>query len=255
MAGVVSDLAVTTPNGTSAPTSFTYWSPVQITGIKAALDSNKGVTASAGAVGTWLDQSANAISYTQATGANKPQQVANSFGNLPGIQFTPEQWLSGTGFANVTAWSYFAVVKWTSTDATATNGGAPVTNYNAPLTLFGASGGWSAFGASAGAINYSKYDKAPVTAGSGLNDGNPHLIGATGDATPNIKLYSGATQQGATSSPGGVAGTYYDRVGDGYSNTDGFSGTAGALISVSQVITSLDLTSLYQWAQQRFGVT
>ena len=245
-AGVV-DIVVTNPGGSATLVNgFEFWTPAQISSIYGYLDSNKGVTQSAGAVSAWLDQSSNAANYTQATGANKPQQVANAFGTLPGIRFTPEQWLDGAGFIAVSAWSYFAVAKWTSTDTTFTF------NLNTPLTLFGGAG-WNGFGVSGGAIAYSKWDAGMVTAGSGLNDGNPHLIGATGDATPDIKFYLGATQQGPTASPGGTNLSYYTHVGDGYSNVDGFDGTVGALITVNGVISGGDRTKLNQWAQQRFG--
>jgi len=240
------NVQVTTANGSSNTLTIEAWSPAQITNIFAYLDSNKGVIAVGGGVLSWTDQSSNAYAYTQSVGANKPTVVSNAFGSLPGVQFSPEQWLDGTGLAGVTAWSYFAVAKWTSSDNTA------LYNLNAPLTIFGGSG-WNGFGAAGGAIAYQKYDSAIVTRGSGLNDGNPHLIGVTGDATPDIKLYHGASQQGATASPGGTAASYYDHVGDGYLNSDGFDGVLGAAIVVNGVISGGDLVKLNKWSQCRFG--
>ncbi len=232
---------VTNASG-SASTSFEYWDPTEITGVDTYLDSNKGVTGTS-PVTQWTDQ-VNGDNYTPGTG---PTQTASVFGTMPAIRCTPTKSLSGAGIAAESTWSYFGVAKWTSSDTTASG-----TPYSVPLSLFGGSG-WNGFGASAGTIAYIKHDTGIITRGSGLNDGNPHLIGATGDATPNIKLYAGETQQGATETPGGTNATYFDKVCGGVSGGDGWDGDIGALVVCTQVISAGDLTKLNNWSKQRFG--
>lgn len=242
--GVV-NITVTTPAGTSNALTFRYWDLTQITGIYACYDANKNVTEVAGSVSAWNDLSGNAH---HLTATSNPTLVANQFGTLPSIRFAGPQSLTigGGGLAAVSTWSYFALAKWTSTTTTGSN-----LTYGVPLTIFGG-GGWSGFGASGDQIAYKKYDVAQITGDVGLNDGNPHLIGVTGDATPTIKLYRGSALK-ATATPGGTNLNYEDHVGTGYVGTDGFVGDIGALVIVNGVIPGGDLTYLDQWAQQRFN--
>jgi hypothetical protein len=234
---------ITNPSG-SAATSFEYWDPTDITGVDTYLDANKGVTGPPATVTQWTDQ-VNGDNYTTATAG--PTQTSNVFGTLPAMRCTPTNILDGAGIAAQTAWSYFAIAKWTSNDTTSSN-----SNLNAPLSLYGGEG-WNGFGASGGEICYTKHDTGAITRGSGLNDGNPHLIGVTGDATPTIKMYAGETQQGADATPGGTNLTYFDKVCSGYTQADGWDGDIGALIVCTQVISAGDLTKLNNWAKQRFG--
>ncbi len=249
-------VSLTSPGGTSGTIAFESWSPGQITGVDAYLDSNKGVTASAGAVGTWVAQDAGAKSFSQAVAVNKPTQVASVFGALPSIRLssTPTQWVRMAAVQVLASGlSWFFVAKYTSTRAVVTS-----TN-NVPLTVFGNSTGgvYNASGASNGNLGYQQYiaGNNQYAAGSGLNDGNARLLGWTHDTGGNLKGYVGATLQGA----GFTGVTYqtgfdgYDTIGAGYTDVDGFAGDLGAVISVSGIISAGDLTKLNAWAQQRFG--
>lgn len=251
-------VSLTNPGGTSGTLAFESWSPAQVTGVFRYLDSNKGITNTSGKVSAWLDQSAIGASLTQATAALRPAVVASAFGTLPSVQgfaaadgSNQSTLADGTGFAAQNPFSMFAVVKTTGSKSTTTNAGTSV-----PMAIIGGSG-WAGFGMSGGSIAYGKYDTGIVTAGSSLNDGNPHMIGVTCDATPNIKLYKAATQQGATFTPGGTSLNYYDHLMCGYpgGTADGFPGDIGAIVIASQVIAAGDLTKLNAWAQQRFGTT
>ncbi len=250
-AGVV-DVIVTNATGTSTGGTglIEYWSPLQITGITRYFDSNKSVTdAGAGAVSQWVDQTVNADTQVQAVGANRPIQTADVFGTgCPSIKFTPEQWVAGSGESAITPFSMFAIVKYTSSDATATD-----TVLNPSLTILGGSG-WSDFGMSAGAIAYKSFDVAEESWGTNCNDGNSHLVGMTSDATPTRKGYKDGAEVGSPSALGGVAAAYWDHIGDGYGNVDGFDGDIGAIITLGATVISVgDLANLTGWAQQRFG--
>lgn len=253
-AGVV-DVVVT--NGAGPSTTGTglveYWSPKQLaTGSKDTfLDANKGITFGTGAkVSQWDSQGDTARAFTNGTGSYQPEQIPNVFGSLPAVRFDgTDDSLSVSTTGPLSGFSVFAVAKWTSSDATASQ-----PSWNPPLTILGYTGGWAGFGASAGSIAYLKYDRTPVeTRGTSLNDDVARLIGITGNGTPDMKFYVGETQQGATWSPGGVSTLYYSRVGGGYSG-DYFAGDLGALLAVEGVISAANLTRLHSWAQQRFNV-
>lgn len=62
--------------------------PTQIAGSALILESDINVTAVSTAVSQWIDQSTNAYTGTQSTGANKPAQIANQINGLPIIRFT-----------------------------------------------------------------------------------------------------------------------------------------------------------------------
>lgn len=248
-------VSLTGPGGTSGTLSFEYWTPSQATGVDAHLDANKGVTAVATAVGTWVDQSANARSFGQATGANKPTQVAAVFGSLPCIRMTPQQWVRlATKITQAAGRSVFWVGKWTSADAAAAD-----TN-NTPLTVVGDSTGgvYTCVGASAATVALQQFSAGPTlyTKGSGLNDGNARLVGWTHDHTSgDAKAYVGATQAGTTAAAIGYQTGFngYDSIGVGFGDVDGFAGDLGAVVIVNGVISGGDLTKLYAWSQQRFG--
>lgn len=246
-------VSLTSPGGTSGTLAFESWSPVQVTNISAYLDADKGVTGGA-AVSAWLAQDAGAKNFTQATGANKPAQVASVFGSLPAIRITTQtQYVQTSDVSvNATGLSCFAVAKWTA-------GTTGQTFNNSPLTIVGdVNGSTFAFGASAGQIDsrhYGSLGNQVVQRGSGLNTGAAFLIGATFDTTSNAKCYLGATQQGATATDaGGLDGSsVYSSIGSGYNPDNGFIGDLGAVIIVLGVISGGDLTKLNAWAQQRFG--
>ncbi len=256
------DITVVGPGGTSNALSFEYWDPTQITGVDVVLDADIGVTPTGvgNEVDTWTDRVAS-VAFAQA--AAPPDEIAAVFGTLPGIRFSPNDFLTtggGTPRALASGTSIFAVAKWTATDSAASGGTA---NLNAPLTIIGETGGsaWFGFGASAGSVHYQAYDDAggasyATVRGSGLNDGDPRLIGITHDAgTGDRKVYVGATQQGSTDTPAAYSVLYqtYDTVGAGYTGIDGFDGDLGAVVVVDGVISGGDLTKLNKWAQQRWG--
>ena len=260
-AGTVSDVSITTAGGVTSTTSFTYWSPVQITNVDGHWDANKGVTASSNLVSAWLDQTSNALNATQSTGANKPTQTSSVFGTLPSIrcasngtsstfvQLASKRALTPNGF------SFFWVGNTTSTRSSANSNLA-----DQPVTSIGDHGSTprSAAGMNNGAIGVNT-DLAGWTFGSGFNDGVSRLFGvtvSTGIGSANVKAYAGGTQQGATVTTAAYdpSNSGYDTIGAGFNNADGWVGDLGAVIAIKAVISGGDLTNLYAWAQQRWGV-
>lgn len=251
------------PGGSSSTLPFEHWAPAQITNVDIYLDANKGVTQSATVVSAWADQ-VGAVAFSQATVGNRPTQPSNVFGTMPSIRFSSasSQYLQAAALRTLaTGLSFFFVGK-TSTTFSARTG------FGAAGTVVGEVGGgcWGGFGIDAGAsagAAYSMFNNGgsvnqPTNRGSGLNDGTARLIGVTSDTTPNVKIYVGATQQGATNSPTGgydTVNTTYDSIGaDGPSGPiDLFNGDLGAVIVVKGVISAGDLTKLNNWSKQRFG--
>ncbi len=243
------NVTVVGPGGTSSSIAFEYWSPTQITGVTRYWDAVKGVTTAAGAVSSWVDQVAGDAA-TQGTPANRPALVAGAFGTLAGVRFVPEQWLvcASGGESAVSPFSFFVVLRTSSTDAVATE---PV--YNVAQTLLGG-GGWSGFGIHGGAVAYKSYDKALESWGAGISDGAAHLVGMTSDATPTRQGYKDGAAVGAASALGGTDLAYWDHLGDGYTNVDGFDGDAAAILTLAgSVISGADHLKLTKWARQRWG--
>lgn len=244
---------VTTPGGTNGANGFfQYWTPAQITNIDFYVDANKNWTEAAGTA-TWVDQSSNAVNFTNSGSAGThPVKTASVFGTLPSIRFTPEQYIQCAHRAYATNISIFAVYKWTATKTTLNGGFGAV-----PLSITGdTSNGNTAFGASGGAIAFTNTGStAVVTQGSSLNAGTPKLIGVThATAASAMKHYLGAVQQGSTNATQTFsAGTGLDTLGDGSQLVDGANGDIGAIIVVNAIISGGDLTLLNSWAQQRFG--
>jgi len=245
------NIVVTHPtNGASNNLAFEYWSPAQITGITRVWDANKGVTtAGGGAVSAWLDQ-VSSDNATQGVNANRPVQTASVFGTMPSLRFTPEQWLDcSIGEGPVSPFSFFAVIKSTSSTGA---GSASNPTYNPARSILGG-GGWSGFGMDGGAIAYKSYDVALESWGT-VNDGNPHLIGVTSSVIPTRQGYKDGSAVGAATSLGGTPDAYYDHIGDGYLNTDGWSGDVGAIIVLGgTLISNGELTKLNSWSKQRWG--
>jgi hypothetical protein len=254
-AGVV-DVVVTNYGGDSTTGTglIEYWDPSQITGVTRYFDSSKNVTdAGGGEVSSWIDI-VGADNGTQATSINRPILTASIFGTMPSIKFTPEQWLTlSIGESALTEFSYFLVMKTISALDFST---AITPGFNPALTFLGGSG-WNGFGVDGGAIAYKSYDVALETWGSGVNNGLPHIIGMTSDhfnATPTRQGYLDGAVIGSTSALGGTNLSYYDHLGDGIGNVDGFNGDVGAFISLGGTVISVgDLTKLTAWSKQRFG--
>ena len=260
-AGTGFTVSVTNPGGTSGTLAFEYWSPVQITGIDAYLDANKSVTGGA-SVSAWLDQSANSRNFVQATGGNQPAQTSSVFGALPSIRFNGTQWVAVSPPDNIasggTGRSFFAVMKQASSANRTTPANAGVGN--APYQIIGDRvNGYGGLGMANGVITDNYYTGAYFTTsrGSGLNDSNPHLVGATDDTVggnTTVRVYLGASQQGAGNVNAQIlSASTYDTIGLGYSTGDGFVGDLGAVVVVAGVIASGDLAKLNKWSQQRWG--
>ena len=250
-AGAVT-ISVTTPFGTTT-TPFTYWSPAQIANIDVYFDSNKGTTTQFGGVGTWLDQSTNAVSFTQSTQTNKPVQTLNVFGSMASLRFTPQQWVSGSRRVLSSGQSYLWIGAWTSSRTTETGYVG-----NAPLTIIGddTSGVNNTIGAHAGLISFNQNSSGwtEYTRGSGLNDGNARLLAWILSASNNLDGYVGASHQSTTiASVTGGSSNGYDVIGDGYNDLDGWQGDIGAVIICNGVISTSDLANLDAWSVQRYS--
>ncbi len=261
---------VTTAAGTSNTLSIKSWSPKQLTGANAYFDTRKGVGLTGSRVTSWTDQITGLDWHTYDTSGAAPLLVSNAFGTCPGMLMAPASGavpaqaltnvstIGGATPSRVTALSVFALAKWTDTDTTADGYSG-----NPPLALFGDLSGSviDQFGASGGALRKMVYIAGTgwttTDRGSGLNDGNPHMVGTTYDVTTHEHaIYVGATVQGATwtatlGSPG------YTTIGGAYSGVnygeDGFRGTIGWALSASGVISSADLADLREWSLSVFG--
>jgi len=86
----------------SASVSFTAYCGVQ-SGLNLWFRADAGVTQSSGNVSQWNDQSPNAFTATQSTGANQPVLVSNAVNGLPALQFSGSQTLVGTGTVSDTS--------------------------------------------------------------------------------------------------------------------------------------------------------
>ena len=251
VAGVV-DVHVTNGVGDAIGVGMIeYWDPTAITGATRYFDSSKNVTdAGGGEVSSWVDVII-ADTATQATALNRPILTPNVFGTMPSIKFTPEQWLGlSGGEAAISPFSYFIVMKTTSVADYTT---ATTPTFNVGATFLGGSG-WNGFGVDGGMVAYKSYDVALEAWGSGVNDGLAHIIGVTSDATPTRQGYIDGSAVGSPTALSGEVTSYYDHLGNGLGNVDGFDGDIGAFISLGGVVISApDLTKLTAWSKQRFG--
>lgn len=250
------NVRVTTAGGTSNALSIEAWYPSQVSAVDCVLHAAVGVTQASGAVSLWVDQ-INANHFAMTTPSLRPAYDANGFGpGRPSVKFSPQQRLdTSVGERTLSnGKSIFAVVKWTSADATASQA------FTVPLALVSeASAAYVAFGASGDAVAFATWNTAGsanhrITGGSGLNDGQARLIGVTSDTAPNEKLYVGHTQVGSTNSPSGGYTTHgYTRIGNAYQAADGWDGDVGLIVIVDGVIDSSELTKLHKFAQAEFG--
>lgn len=250
-AGVV-DVVVDNAIGPSTTGAglFEYWTPAQIGEVDLYLDADKGFSA-----GAWLDQGPNARELTQADAAHQPTLAGGTYGSMPAVHFTPQQYLRlPAPVEMLDGSSIFAVASWTATtDVTPPPGNVG----NVPLTIVGDGvSGYGAFGAAGGQIESNHYvgGPVPVRGGTDLNDGVVRLIGATYETTTVTRVYVGNEQQGVDSISAPMIGlNTYDTVGAGYPGTDGWDGDIGAVVVISGVIDVDDRTKLDLWSQQRFG--
>lgn len=84
------------PFGVHTPQNIS--SPNDILSPLFYLDSRYGVTNTGGKASAWLDQSPNAISFVQATDANRPTIVASGINGLQSLKFTAaaDEYMTGT---------------------------------------------------------------------------------------------------------------------------------------------------------------
>jgi hypothetical protein len=241
---------------------YEYWSPAQIPSLDTFLDAGKGVTTSSNNVTAWLDQSTNALNFTQATTGLQPVLTSSTFGTIPSIQYAQGQYLKLSSVRTLAAGlSYFWVSKQTSADTITSDG------YDVPLTVIGNSTATTVNGAgfSGPKIAYQQffagvnhtYTKVVTPI---LNNGSAWLCGwaHTTSGVGNLKPYVGMNQ--GDSSQAGVI-TYnttnngYDTIGAGKTPANGYAGNLGAVIITSGAISFFNRQKLHKWATQRFGVS
>lgn len=251
------NVQVTTAGGSSNTLTIEAWSPAQITGIDAYLDSRKGVAVAGSTLTSWTEQTRSAAYAPVATA---PTKVASVFGSQPSVRFTQTSALSATRRNLGSGISVFWVGKWTSTDTV-----SDAYTGNSPLTVVGdtTAGIENTAGASAGALDFAQFTTGGwvhTSQGSGLNDGNARLVGWTLDSAGNLKAYVGTTQQGTTTALAGTSGKIpnngYNAIGGGYNGAtaaDGYAGDLGAVIVTSGVISGTDQTKLSAWSRCEFG--
>lgn len=255
-AGVV-EVGLETSSGVNTSAApFEYWTPAQIVGIEVYLDAGKGIAdAEAAGVSTWEDQGPEGHLFAQATKGVRPIQVAEAFGSLPAVRFTPHQFVKlATPVEMPQGTSVFAVARWTSpTDVVPPPGSAG----NVPLTIVGdGTSAYGAFGARGGQIECNYYVGGPILVdrGAALNDGVTRLIGCTYDTLTEAKVYVGNNQQGLDENTVPFIGlNTFDTIGAGYPGVDGWDGDLGAVVLVSGVLSVEDRTRLDLWSQQRWG--
>jgi hypothetical protein len=250
------DVAITTPSGSATlSSSFESWYPTQITGVSGVYDATLGVTGTS--VSGWADQKGTVGNLAQITSGSRPVATSSSFGSRTGIVYDGGDNLTlAAKYIQASGRSLFVIGKWTSSDSTQTYEG------DAPLTVVGDFTGdvWTNFGMSAGSICFTHFISpifSTFTAGSGLNDGTPKMIGVTHDqSTGDIIMYLGTAVQGSTNN-----GTYnaahegFSCIGAGYLDQDGFTGTLAAVIIVDQVISVGDKTKLNKWSVGKWGTS
>lgn len=243
--------------------SFEYWSPRQMPSVDAVLHAGKGTTTSGNKVSAWLDQSANAVSFTQSTDAERPELVPNAIGSMPVLRYTKGQSLGvASPRVSSTGLTYYIVARYTSTDTTKTD------SRDVPLTVIGNStaSGTNAAGFSGSSLAYTNivagtpttYTKVTSPA---LNDGQVWLSGwnhATGTGSGNLRPYVGS-DLGDTAQAGNVpydtVNNGYDRIGVGHDPTDGFEGDLAAVIITRATPNLVNRQKLHKWAMQQFGVS
>lgn len=263
---IVGTVALVGPGGTSGTLPFEYWSPLQITGVDAYFDANKGVTTSGLFVTQWVDQSANGVILTQASGStNQPSRIGSVFGALPSIRWDgTNRFLENTSGVRVlgSGQSMFVIGR------TAANVTTQGNVSDAPMTIVGdytSSTEWNEFGMHGGSVCLEPYNNAGTiryeqlsTSGNNLIDGSPHIFGFTqSNASPSIvTLYiDGVAVSNSGSSPADYPTTHmgWRNVGRGFSNVaDEYNGDIGAIVIVNGVISSGDRAKLHAWASQRF---
>lgn len=255
------NVAVTNAIGTGTGTNaFRYWTPAEMTGVLAYLDSNKGVTASVGLVSAWVSQSSGSAEFDQSADANKPEQISGQFGLLPSLRFSGAQWLDGTAALLLdTGLSLFFVGKTTFSYPLPTGfvaGTVVGRNDISVWTAFGYDGAVNGSGLRFGAYDAAGAFQRTFFRSSGINDGTTRLYGVTSDTTPNRQMYIDGAATGAVDSPDGGYSTTNMKlltIGRSYLDTDYLTADIGAIVIVNGVSGSTDLSRLHSWSRQRYG--
>lgn len=252
------DVVVSGPGGPGTLSNgFEYVvDPADLTGIFAWFDAELGITESGGAISAWADQSGNGNDLSQSTAGLKPQYTAAAFGADHAVTFTPDDALAlAAKHTHPAGYSWECVVKFTSADSTSTYGG------DAPLTVFGdsTSGVYNGAGFSAGTARHMQYIGS-WTATDGttttLNDDAPHHVVYTHshDVGATVKVYVDGTLETSAAVNYNVAQNGVENIGSGYSHQDGFDGGVAQAIICDGVLSSTDVTNLYNRAKRVSGV-
>lgn len=252
------DVTITGPGGSdSIVAGFEYViKPSDLAGIYLWVDAELGITESGGDISDWEDQSGGGHDLTQSTGGLKPTWAASAFGSRHAVRCSPSKALAlSAKHGHAAGFSWSCVVQFTSSDTTSSYAG------DAPLTVFGdsTSGVYNGAGFTAGTARHMQYIGS-WTATDGttttLNDGAPHHIVFTHshDVGATVKIYVDGTLETSAAINYNVVSNGIENIGSGYSHQDGFDGDIGEAIVCDGVITSTDVTDLYNRSKRVWGV-
>lgn len=221
-----------------------YWSPAQLPGIAYYAHARDFPTASPDPT-YWPA----IVGHTaDAAGAQRPTIAIDAFGaGMHGVSVTGGQFMHVgimSADPNSVDKTLMAVAAWTS----GASGNPP---YSAPLPLLGWAGGWNCLGASAGAVHTAFYPGGDRDAGSGLNDGNPHIIAATArPATSTLQSIYADGEELQSAAGGTIVGI--DLLFKGYGAST-FDGVVGALVMTFVAMSSTSIAKSSAWKRQQFG--
>jgi hypothetical protein len=215
------------------------FSPKSIPGLALWLDSGHGITATT-TVSSWADtQSGSGITFTQASGTNRPtfNTTDSGYAGRPSLSFSGNQWLdSGTvAIAQPDTW----VIVGKETVA----GGS---------ILDAASGARQLTGSQAGTNFFNIYA------------GGTGLISAVTIATPSVmaSIFNGASSAGyvnnsqsavLTGNPGSNGMTEVE-IGANAGTSGFFTGSVAAILNYSTVLSATQMKLVFAYLGSRFGI-
>lgn len=251
--------AMALPNG-----FFSFTDPRSISGCKAWLRSDLGITISTG-VSTWANQASPGTGdATQSTGGAQPAYTTNSLNGRPGLTFVGPttsglQW----GLDLQGAQTVLAVAKMSSTPSSASYLVTSIKGSTGPVRgeLYTVSAG--------GYQNFTfKGDLSTLAASVGSNptlDTSAHIYLYTYDGGTNTSTssytatYDGAAQTlVASGNVGGRASTDLGSIGafitSGNAISNGFSGAIYEVIVYNRVLTADEKLMLYKYAKALYNL-